>query len=141
MMASRRAMRAQWKLHKVVWRISGGRLGTRVLGMPVLELITTGNKTGQPRTVLIGYLDVDGAPTLVATNAGAKHDPAWVRNLRANPDATIVRRGHRQDVRARFLDGEERERAWHAAVAANAQYEDYRAAISRPVPIVALDAV
>jgi hypothetical protein len=33
MMTSRRAMRAQWKLHKVVWRISVGRaegtVGTR----------------------------------------------------------------------------------------------------------------
>jgi deazaflavin-dependent oxidoreductase (nitroreductase family) len=134
-------MRAQWKLHKVMWRISGGRLGNRVVGMPVFELITTGNKSGEPRTILISYLDFDGAPTLFATNAGAERDPAWVRNLRANPDATIVRRGHRQAVRARFLDGEERERAWQTAVAANAQYEDYRAAMSRPVPIVALDAV
>jgi deazaflavin-dependent oxidoreductase (nitroreductase family) len=141
-MTSRRAMRAQWKLHKVMWRISGGRLGNRVVGMPVVELITIGNKSGEPRTILISYLDFDGAPTLVATNAGAEHDPAWVRNLRANPDATIVRRGHhRQAVRARFLDGEERERAWRTAVAANAQYEHYGAAMSRPVPIVALDVV
>jgi hypothetical protein len=35
MMASRRVMRAQWKLHKVVWRISVGRAeGTVVSRKP-----------------------------------------------------------------------------------------------------------
>ncbi|WP_006244073.1 nitroreductase/quinone reductase family protein [Mycolicibacterium tusciae] len=138
-MASRPVMRVQWKLHKLVWRASGGQLGTRVLGMPVLELITTGRKTGQPRPILISYLNVNGAPTLIGTHAGAEHDPAWVGNLRANPDATVVRRGRRQTVRARFLDGDEHDRAWQAAIATSTQFEDYRAAMSRPVPIVALD--
>lgn len=103
-MASRPVMRVQWKLHKLVWRASGGQLGTRVLGMPVLELITTGRKTGQPRPILISYLNVNGAPTLIGTHAGAEHDPAWVGNLRANPDATVVRRGRRQPLNPDFQD-------------------------------------
>ena len=34
-------------------KISGGRLGWKAGGMPVVELTTTGRKSGQPRTVML----------------------------------------------------------------------------------------
>lgn len=139
-MSSRRSIRIQWKLHKLVWRLSGGRLGSRVIGLPVLELITTGNRSGQPRSILINYIDHDGSPTLIATNHGAEHNPAWVRNLRASPNATIVQDRRRQGVRARFLEGDERDRAWQKALTINPGYDEYRVKVSRPIPIVSLEA-
>lgn len=51
--ATRRSTRFQWRMHLLLWNLSGGRLGRRVVGMPVVELITTGRKSGVPRQILI----------------------------------------------------------------------------------------
>lgn len=140
-MRSRRSARFQWRAHKAIWRLSGARIGTHVIGMPVLELVTTGCRSGKPRAVLITYVDHAGSPAVIATNHGADVDPAWVRNLRANPDATIVRRRRPQAVRARFLEGDELETVFQHGVAAYPAYADYRTQANRAIPVVALEVV
>ena len=40
-------------VHRVALKLSGGRVGWTAAGMPVVELTTTGRKTGQPRTVML----------------------------------------------------------------------------------------
>ena len=79
----------QWKLHKLVWRVSGGRLGTKVVGLPVLELVTTGRKSGEPRSVLLNYLDAAAGYAVIASNAGDDRPPLWWLNLQANPEALV----------------------------------------------------
>jgi hypothetical protein len=73
----RRKIRLQWKVHKLIWKLSGGRLGRNVIGMPVLELVTIGHKSRQQRQILITYVDSDGAPAIIGTNAGRDADSAW----------------------------------------------------------------
>ena len=63
-------MRFQWRMHKLIWNLSGGRLGQKVVGLPVLELVTIGHKSGQERQILITYFGSDDAPIIVGTNAG-----------------------------------------------------------------------
>ena len=76
-----------------VYRITGGRLGLwrpKPAGWGTSRLTTTGRRTGQPRSVMIGYF-TDG-PNLVtmAMNGWGEAEPAWWLNLQANPDATLV---------------------------------------------------
>ena len=40
-------------LHRIVLALSGGRLGWTAMDMPVLELTTTGRKSGQPHSVML----------------------------------------------------------------------------------------
>ena len=87
--SNRTWMRFQWRTHKLLWNLSGGRLGRRVAGMPVLELVTIGHKSGQERQILISYVGDDDAPLVVGSNAGRDVDPAWVKNLRVNPRARM----------------------------------------------------
>lgn len=135
---NRGKIRRQWKLHKFIWRISGGRLGRRVVGMPVLELVTTGHKSGQPRTILITFVDEPAGPAIIGTNAGLDVDPAWVRNLRANPNARIRVKGRWHNVSARETLGDDHARIWAAAVSANPGYSEYRKTLTRTVPIIQL---
>ncbi len=135
---SRRFMRFQWKLHRLAWNLSGGRLGRRVLGMPVLELETTGHKTGRPRSILISYVETPDGPVLAGTNAGADHDPAWIGNLRAHPQARVRESGDWRDVEARFLDGEEATRVWELFLR-HEGYGDYQEMTGRPIPLVVLE--
>jgi deazaflavin-dependent oxidoreductase (nitroreductase family) len=136
---NRTAIRLQWKLHRLAWNLSGGRLGRRTGGAPILELITTGHISGRERQILITYFEDDGAPTLVGTNAGKDVDPAWVRNLRANPEARARWDGQWHDVTAVPVTGAEHARVWAKAVEAIPTYADYGQLLTRPIPILRLE--
>jgi deazaflavin-dependent oxidoreductase (nitroreductase family) len=107
--------------------------------MPVLELVSVGRKSGRPRQILIGYTDDGGVPVLIGTNAGRDVDPAWVQNLRAEPDARARWDGAWHDVAAVEATGAEHERLWALATAVNEGYERYRESLTRVVPIVRLE--
>jgi deazaflavin-dependent oxidoreductase (nitroreductase family) len=132
-------MRFQWKMHKLVWNLSGGRLGRKVVGMPVLELVTIGHKSGQERQILITYVEHQGAPAIIGTNAGRNVDPAWVKNLRANPRARMRLAGEWRDIDAHELAGADHEAAWAEAVAASSVYAGYAEVLTRPIPIFRLE--
>lgn len=139
-MVSRRSFLVlAWKVHKLVWRLSGGRLGTRTIGMPVLELITTGRKSGEPRSVLLTYMEHGAAYAVIASNAGHTTDPSWWRNLEAQPRATVRIQSRDILVVARRAVDEEREELWARAVATSSDYAEYAAQTDRDIPVVVLD--
>lgn len=130
---------AFWKLHGWLFRVSGGRIGGRVVGLPVLMLTTTGRKSGEPRSNVLTYLPEGDAAVVFASNAGEPKHPAWWLNLLADPHAT-VQRGHEVvPVVAREAEGEERERLWNAIVRAQDAYAEYARRTSRRIPVVVLE--
>lgn len=131
-------MRLQWKTHRLLWDISGGRLGRKVVGMPVIELVTIGHRSGEPRSILITYVPTSDGPAIAGTNAGADHDPAWVKNLRSDPEARVREDGRWRDVRARFLEGPEWDAAWKQ-FGEKPSYVDYERMLTRHIPIVILE--
>lgn len=131
-------MRFQWKAHKLLWNLSGGRLGKRAIGMPVLELVTTGHVSGRQRSILISYVIMPSGPAIAGTNAGAARHPAWVENLRAEPKARVREDGEWRDVTARFVNGREWDAAWDLFLD-HPGYADYQRMLSRQIPIVILE--
>jgi deazaflavin-dependent oxidoreductase (nitroreductase family) len=107
--------------------------------MPVLELETIGRKSGQPRQILITYVDSAGAPAIIGTNAGRDKDPAWVMNLSANPQARARWDGKWRNVIAVELDGLDHEAAWDSGVEDNSGYREYGKTLTRPIPILRLE--
>jgi deazaflavin-dependent oxidoreductase (nitroreductase family) len=109
-------IRTFWKLHRGMYRLTGGRFGLqrpeRGARFGMLRLHTMGRRSGQERLAMIGYYE-DG-PNLVtlAMNGWSAADPAWWLNLQANPLATVDLPGGSREVRARAASGEERERLW-----------------------------
>ncbi len=135
-MPNRSVVRFQWRAHKFLWSISGGRIGRRVVGMPVLELETTGHRSGLTRSILITYLDGPSGPVVFGTNAGLNRDPAWVLNLAAKPTVRIrINRLWTAATATAVTEPSERDRLWTAAVVANPGYEEYLKTIDRPVPM------
>src|SRR5512142_3176889 len=73
-------IRTFWRVHRQIVRASGGRRG---LWLPrpgkwgALRLTTTGRRSGEPRSVILGYYE-DG-PNLVsmAMNGWGAAEPAW----------------------------------------------------------------
>ncbi len=108
-------VRLAWFTHRGLYRATGGRVGLRPpkadqYGM--MRLTTIGRRSGQERSVILGYFE-DG-PNLVtmAMNGWADPEPAWWLNLQAHPQATVEVSDGRQKVRGRAAEGEERSRLW-----------------------------
>ena len=108
-------IRLFWSMHRGLYRATGGRVGlrrARANRWGMMRLTTTGRRTGQERSVILGYLD-DG-PNLVtmAMNGWAAAEPAWWLNLQAHPEATVALAGGRREVLGRAAGGDERLRLW-----------------------------
>jgi deazaflavin-dependent oxidoreductase (nitroreductase family) len=104
-------------LHRIdrpAFRLTRGRatLGSLVSGLPVVMLTTTGARSGRPRTVPVLGLPTPDGLVVIASNWGRRGPPAWERNLRADPVATVAIGGHTRSVRAVEAGGEQRERIW-----------------------------
>lgn len=92
-------------LHRLdlpVMRRTGGRwsVTAALTGLPMVELTTTGARTGRPRTMpIIGTPDEDRL-VMVASNYGSARNPGWYFNLKAHPRCTVVVRGQRYEMEA-----------------------------------------
>jgi deazaflavin-dependent oxidoreductase (nitroreductase family) len=131
-------LRAMWKVHRAVLRATRGRLGARLGDLRVLLLETTGNKSGRLRSVALSHLERGGRYVVVASYAGEDRDPAWAKNLRAQPKATVTVAGRSFPVVARILDGEERDAVFGRFVEADAAYGEYSERTAREIPVFEL---
>lgn len=124
-----------------VLRWSKGRISptTLLAGLPVITLITTGAKSGKPRSVLLaGYPDGINF-VLVASSFGSPNHPAWYYNLCANPAAEIILNGATKKYRARIVGRQEREKYWQIVMDYYPGYQAYqRRAGGREIPIFLL---
>lgn len=132
------AQRWAGRLHSSVFRATGGRVGGRMLGSPVLLITTTGRKSGKPRTIPLLYLPEGDNLVVVASNGGTSGDPAWWLNLKDDPAANVEVGGRKLRVRAEEAEGEERRRLWERAVRMYGAYEQYQERTDRRIPVVLL---
>ena len=126
-------------IHKLVYRLTGGKVGGRIGKLPVLLLTTIGRKSGQPRTQPLAYTRVGDGYAVIASKGGAPQHPLWYLNLRANPLAEVTVGRETREVRARDADGEERERLWRALADLYPGYDRYAQKTSRRIPVVVLE--
>jgi F420H(2)-dependent quinone reductase len=125
-------------VHRVLYSASGGRVGRRIVGMPVLLLTTVGRSSGRRRTVPLTYFEDGEALVVVASFGGRPHNPAWFENLVANADVEVqIGRGVERR-RARRATAEERARLWPRIVAAYGGYEKYQTKTDREIPLAVL---
>ena len=124
-----------WKVHRFVLRATRGRLGSRLGNLKVLLLETTGNKSGRPRSVGLSHLEQNGRYFVVGSYAGEDRDPAWAKNLRAQPKATVTVAGRSFPIVARILEGEERDVVLGRFVEADPAYGEYTQRTSREIPV------
>jgi deazaflavin-dependent oxidoreductase (nitroreductase family) len=128
-------------VHRGVLKVSGGRLGWDAQNMPVLELTTTGRKSGRPNSVMLTSPVQEGNTiVVVASRGGDDHQPAWFLNLQANPEVEVAMKGGaRRRTRARVATPEERARLWPLVVADHKNYAGYQTRTQREIPLVLLE--
>lgn len=126
-------------------RMSGGRhsFPSLMTGLAVLDVTTTGRKSGQRRTSHLIATPYDGTLALLGTNFGQESTPAWVLNLEADPRATVTYRGTSREVVARPADDAQVEEIFERAGSFYPGYRHYRSRIGgrRTVRVFLLDPV
>jgi F420H(2)-dependent quinone reductase len=125
-----------------LFRATGGRLGGRLPGTRarILILHHVGRKSGARRESPLIYVTDGDDLAVVASKGGVDKHPAWFHNLTASPDTTVeLPGGEKRAVRARVVEGEERERWWRRAVADYKPYEEYATYTERRIPVIVLE--
>jgi deazaflavin-dependent oxidoreductase (nitroreductase family) len=130
-------MRTVTALHRSVLRLSGGRILASFGSMPVVQLHTTGRKSGQRRTTMLTAPVIDGDRyVLVASKGGDDRNPVWYLNLVANPDVELTVGGRSIPMRARTATAEEKTELWPRIVSAYRGYAGYQRKTERDIPVV-----
>jgi deazaflavin-dependent oxidoreductase (nitroreductase family) len=105
-----------------------------------LRLTAIGRRSGQERSVIIGYVE-DGANLVaIAMNGWDEGDPSWCLNLQAHPGGVVKIAGRSPcPVRARVAEGEERDRLWGLWLAVDPKLDAYAGRRSTVTPVVVLE--
>lgn len=112
-------------------RITRGKAATKIYGFPALILVSTGAKSGKPRTSPLVYVRDGDDFVVVGTNFGTEHHPGWTYNLDAEPTAEIVVGEETIPVTAERADGAAFDRLWPAFVTVYAGMTKYRERLDR----------
>jgi deazaflavin-dependent oxidoreductase (nitroreductase family) len=134
-------LKALNSFHRGLLKLSGGWVGWRVRGMPVLELTTQGRTSGRPRTVILTSPVQQGDTIVaVASRGGDDRHPDWFLNLRDHPDVQVAMAGQpSRPMHARVATPEERAALWPRVTAAHHGYATYQTRTDREIPLVLLE--
>ncbi|MCW2792248.1 MAG: nitroreductase family deazaflavin-dependent oxidoreductase [Nocardioides sp.] len=129
-------------LDDVVGRLSRGRASAPgvLAGLPVLEVTTTGRKSGLRRTSHLISVPVRETLAILGTNFGQTSTPAWVFNLEADPHAEVSFKGRSMSVIARPAEEAEYAEVMLNSASVYGGYAKYRQRITgRRVRIFVLE--
>jgi deazaflavin-dependent oxidoreductase (nitroreductase family) len=128
-----------WRVHRSLFRASGGRIGARLGALPVLLLSVRGRKSGVTRDVVLSYLRDGDHYVVFASHAGLDREAPWWLNLREASEGEVMIGGERFRVLAREAEGAERERLWSDVTQRDAAYAEYEKRTARRIAVVVLD--
>jgi len=127
-------------IHRMIFNVSKGRIFGNVFGMPIVELVTTGRRSGKERSTMLAIPIVDGERlVLVASFGGDDRHPAWYLNLQANPEVRTTTAGSTRTMIARTANAEERAELWPRITSVFEGYARYQERTERPIPVIILE--
>jgi deazaflavin-dependent oxidoreductase (nitroreductase family) len=126
--------------HRMILKLSFGKVGWDAAKMPVLELTTTGRKSGEQRSCLLtSPLQQGETIIVVASRGGDDQNPAWFLNLQADANVLVAYRGGpRRPMIAHVASAEERAELWPQVIADHQNYAGYQRRTEREIPLVLL---
>ena len=121
-----------------LYRLTGGAIGGKMVGMPVLLLNSIGRKSGKKRTTPVAYIRDGTNYVVTASNGGAATNPGWFYNLQSSPQTTIQVMAETLSVVAQQANPEEKSRLWSQLIKVAPNFEEYQRKSSREIPMVIL---
>ncbi len=134
---------AFWHVHRLLNKISGRRFlwtPASKRGWGALRLATVGRKSGQERSVFVGYIDDGPNLVVLAMNGWDEGHPSWWLNLETHPDATVRLAGRQvRHVHARQVVVEERDHLWQRWAEIDLQLDGFAGMRTIETPVIVLE--
>jgi deazaflavin-dependent oxidoreductase (nitroreductase family) len=118
---------------------SGGTEGVMLRGKPTVVVTMRGRRSRKVRKAALMRVEHEGRYAIVASKGGDDHHPEWYLNITADPAVTLQDGPVVRDMRAREVDGDERDEWWARAVEAWPDYADYQRKTGRTIPVIVLE--
>jgi deazaflavin-dependent oxidoreductase (nitroreductase family) len=117
------------RIDPLVSRLTSGRhtLTSLLSGLTVVELTTTGCRSGRPRMVRLLAFRMDDGIVVIASNYGKARHPDWYHNLLRHPQAELRVSGRSRTVVAELTTGRRRAQLWERGLALNPGWRHYQA--------------
>jgi deazaflavin-dependent oxidoreductase (nitroreductase family) len=128
------------KFYAFLYRISGGVIGGKIVGLPVLLLTTTGRKSGQQRTRPLCYFADGDDYIIIASNGGSDSHPSWYHNIKTDPNVSILLKRKTIAVTASEVPESERSKLWAHLLELSPWYLRYEQKTERVIPLIRLRA-
>lgn len=126
-------------IHRLLFPLTGGRLGAGLIGVQILLLGNVGRKSGIARRTPLLYIEDGDRFIVVASNAGQDHHPAWWLNVQAEPKVSIWIGKEEIEARARRATDLESVQLWQLLESSYRWFDQYKSATTRDIPIVILE--
>jgi F420H(2)-dependent quinone reductase len=124
------------KVHGLLYKWSGGRIGARMGWIDVALVETTGRKSGRKRVVPIACYPYRDSVVVSASNSGMERHPAWYLNMQAEPRVMVQLGEERFPARAEPVPEEDLASTWEEVVRINKHQGGYLEATRREIPLV-----
>jgi deazaflavin-dependent oxidoreductase (nitroreductase family) len=105
----------------------------------ILLLTARGAKSGEPRTVPVGFHRIDGRLIILASMGGADKNPPWYYNVVANPGVTVELGTDTFSATATVTEGEDREHLFATVCERMAVFAEYQERTARLIPVIELE--
>lgn len=129
-----------WKyfgvLHKLLYKLSGGKLGAKMGWIDVALVSTVGRKSGLVRTAPIACYPHKDSVVVSASNSGQEKPPAWYLNMQTNPQVTVQLGKEQFEAIAEDVPEEERAELWKKIIKINHHQGEYLEKVERKIPLV-----
>jgi deazaflavin-dependent oxidoreductase (nitroreductase family) len=123
------------------FRANGGKVGGQMENIPLLLVTMNGAKSGRTITLPLAYSKDGNRFVVIASFAGAPHNPSWYHNLVAHPDVTIELGGEKFQAKASVAQGAERDRLFKQQADQLPIFNEYQQKTTRRIPVIVIDRV
>jgi deazaflavin-dependent oxidoreductase (nitroreductase family) len=120
------------------FRSHDGKMPGELGEVDLLLLTATGAKSGERRTVPLGFHRIDGRLVVIASMGGADRNPPWFHNVVANPEVTVELGTEVFRARAVVTEGEDHDRLYADVVARMPVFGEYQERTERVIPVIEL---
>ena len=123
------------------FRANGGKVGGQMENIPLLLVTMTGAKSGRAITLPLAYSKDGNRIVVIASYAGAPHNPSWYHNLVAHLVVTVELGREKYQARATVAAAAERDRLFKQQADLLPIFNEYQKKTTRRIPVIVLDRI